>query len=125
MAEKSGAAKLGIKPGYLVATHNAPDDYEALLGGLPAGAALAQLPQAAPDMLHIFSTGLEELRKNLAQHLPALPDSTVVWLSYPKGGGNRELNRSIVMREAENVGWKAVFGVSLSDEWSANRIRRA
>ncbi|MFD6095320.1 DUF3052 family protein [Nocardiopsis flavescens] len=125
MSEKSGSAKLGVKPGFVVVARNAPDDYDALLGDLPAAATVTDEPGAAPDLLHLFSTTLEELRKNLTEHLADVPDTTVVWLSYPKGGGKRELNRTIVMEEAVGVGWKAVYGVSLSDDWSANRIKRA
>ncbi|MFE9244662.1 DUF3052 family protein [Nocardiopsis sp. NPDC006938] len=125
MAEKSGAAKLGVKPGFLVVAHGAPEDYADLLGELPAGAEVTEEPGAAPDLLHLFSETLEELRKNLAEHLPGVPDTTVVWLSYPKGGGKRELNRTVVMEEAVNAGWKAVYGVSLSDGWSANRVKRS
>ncbi|XKK41740.1 DUF3052 family protein [Nocardiopsis sp. ARC36] len=125
MAEKSGAAKLGVKPGFVVVAHNAPDDYEGILGELPAAATVTDTPEAAPDLLHLFSTTVEELRKNLGERLADVPDTTVVWLSYPKGGSKRELNRSIVMDEAVEVGWKAVYGVSLGDDWSANRIKRA
>ncbi|MDE3723231.1 MULTISPECIES: hypothetical protein [Nocardiopsis] len=125
MAEKSGAAKLGIKPGFVVVAHNAPEDYLDILGELPAAATVTDEPEAAPDLLHLFSTTLEELRKNLTERLPDVPDTTVVWLSYPKGGTKRELNRTIVMDEAVEVGWKAVYGVSLDDGWSANRIKRA
>lgn len=125
MAEKSGSAKLGVKPGFLVVAHGAPEDYVDLLGELPAGATVTDEPGAAPDLLHLFSETLEGLRKNLAEHLPDVSDTTAVWLSYPKGGGKRELNRTVVMEEATNAGWKAVYGISLSDGWSANRIKRA
>ena len=125
MPEKSGAAKLGVKPGFVVVAHGAPDDYGDILGDLPAAATVTDEPGAAPDLLHLFSTTLEELRKNLTERLADVPDTTVVWLSYPKGGTKRELNRTAVMDEAVEVGWKAVYGVSLNDEWSANRIKRA
>jgi hypothetical protein len=77
--------KLGIKPGARVALLRAPEGFDATLGELPEGIAVAhRLGGARRDVLVAFFTE----RAQLSARLPALRDALAtdggLWIAWPK-----------------------------------------
>lgn len=97
------AQKLQIKPGLGVRTlGNGPS-----IGDFPAG----------DDVLLVFVESHEQLRERFAALLPG----PVAWLCYRKG--DKSLNRTTVMNDSGDFGWRPVSNVAIDELWSAIRVR--
>ena len=59
------AKKLGIKPGTMLFTVNAPDDYLSLLAPLPQDLVLANQVTADVDLIHLFVKSKKQLASSL------------------------------------------------------------
>ena len=122
---QSFAQKLNLKPGQALALVNPPQDMAALLAGLlPENPLIHSLPEQAEAVL-VFLT-----RQDEAGLLPGiytrLRASGLAWAAYPKGGSKvpTDLNRDILWKLIEPLGWRPVRMVALDETWSAMRFRR-
>jgi len=87
MAGYSGtplAKKLGIKNGSRVFAPGAVKHYGALLGPLPAGAALVPRLSAETDIVHLFATRRRVLADALKSIRSRMRDDAAIWVSWPK-----------------------------------------
>ena len=124
MSEKSVVQKLLLKPGQKMLLLNAPKGYRGSLAQLPEGARLeVKLVQA--DVIQIFVTSMEELKKKLEAVKPILTKKTVLWISYPKGTSKiaTDLDRDIIREYAQGAGLTGVSVFSIDEDWSALRLR--
>ena len=124
MSEKSVVQKLLLKPGQKMLLLNAPEGYRGSLAQLPEGARLeVKLVQA--DVIQIFVTSMEELKKKLEAVKPILTEKTVLWISYPKGTSKiaTDLDRDIIREYAQGAGLTGVSAFSIDEDWSALRLR--
>jgi hypothetical protein len=124
MSEKSVVQKLLLKPGQKMLLLDAPEGYRRSMAQLPEGARLeVKLVQA--DVIQIFVTSMEELKKKLEAVRPILTEKTVLWISYPKGTSKiaTDLDRDIIREYAEGVGLTGVSIFSIDEDWSALRLR--
>jgi hypothetical protein len=124
MSEKSVVQKLLLKPGQKMLLLNAPEGYRGSLAQLPEGARLeVKLVQA--DVIQIFVTSMEELKKKLEAVKPILTEKTVLWISYPKGTSKitTDLDRDIIREYAQGAGLTGVSVFSIDEDWSALRLR--
>jgi len=124
MSEKSVVQKLLLKPGQKMLLLNAPKGYRGSLAQLPEGARLeVKLVQA--DVIQIFVTSMEELKKKLEAVKPILTEKTVLWISYPKGTSKiaTDLDRDIIREYAQGAGLTGVSVFSIDEDWSALRLR--
>jgi len=124
MSEKSVVQKLLLKPGQKMFLLDAPEGYRRSMAQLPEGARLeVKLVQA--DVIQIFVTSMEELKKKLEAVRPILTEKTVLWISYPKGTSKiaTDLDRDIIREYAEGVGLTGVSIFSIDEDWSALRLR--
>lgn len=121
MAEKTTAAKLQIKPGNTMYLTGATVREHALVEPLPEGAAVVAEPHEAETAV-LFAqdrTGLDAL---LADLLGPLAGARAAWIAYPKGN-RTDINRDSIWKRLQEVGWTLNANVSLSDTWSAVRLK--
>src|SRR5262249_32710999 len=119
-SDKPLSKKLGVKAGQKVVAVNAPDDYAAMLGELPKGAALSAKDG---DVVHLFAKDPRELGKFFPKAQRALGESGNLWISYLKGSD--QLNRDRGWEVVTEAGFQGVSLVSVDASWSAMRFRRA
>jgi hypothetical protein len=122
---QSFAQKLNLKPGQALVLINPPQGMAALLAGLlPENPLIHSLPEQAEAVL-VFLT-----RQDEAGLLPGiytrLKAGGLAWAAYPKGGSKvpTDLNRDILWKLIEPLGWRPVRMVALDETWSAMRFRR-
>lgn len=119
------AQKLNLKPGQALALVNPPQGMTELLAGLlPENPLTGSMPEQAGAVL-VFLT-----RQDEAGSLPGiyakLKADGLAWAAYPKGGSKvpTDLNRDILWKLVEPLGWRPVRMVALDDTWSAMRFRQ-
>ena len=122
---QSFAQKLNLQPGQALVLINPPQGMAALLAGLlPENPLIHSLPEQAEAVL-VFLT-----RQDEAGLLPGiytrLKAGGLAWAAYPKGGSKvpTDLNRDILWKLIEPLGWRPVRMVALDETWSAMRFRR-
>jgi hypothetical protein len=114
--------KLLVKPGNSVLLIEPPDQYAALLGGLPEGAQL--ISEGLADVVQIFGATRASLEDALPAAIASVRPGGVFWVSYPKvATGRSDLSREILWEVLEPFGWRAVTQVAVDDTWSALRFR--
>ena len=78
------ARKLGIREGQQVGVVGDPGNFAALLEPLPAGAELADDPQAPCLLLIMFAYSEKQLRERLPGMLSLMPAAGSLWIAWPK-----------------------------------------
>jgi len=76
--------KLGITPGAVVVTIDAPATYQALLAPLPDGVRFVARVSRAADVVHLFATRASELARALETIRQKVRPDAAVWVSWPK-----------------------------------------
>jgi hypothetical protein len=78
-------AKLGIRPGHIVALVGAPDGFRALLGDLPGVEVRDGLPPAAQlDVIVYFTTSRAEFEAELGALRAHMAPACGLWIAWPK-----------------------------------------
>lgn len=119
------AQKLNLKPGQALALVNPPQGMTALLAGLlPENPLLHSVPEQVEAVL-VFLTRQDEVGLLPGIYTP-LKVGGLAWAVYPKGGSKvpTDLNRDILWKLIEPLGWRPVRMVALDETWSAMRFRR-
>ncbi len=78
------AKKLGIKAGFRVWAHGAPENYLELLAPLPEPVHFLRRLSGNLDLAHLFSADRRELAKRLPQLLSKIRRDGMIWISWPK-----------------------------------------
>jgi MYXO-CTERM domain-containing protein len=76
--------KLGIAPAARVLVIEPPDDYRALLAGLPADVHFVNGVGNGPTLVHVFVTRRDDLQARLVALRDGLAPAVPVWVSWPK-----------------------------------------
>jgi hypothetical protein len=124
------AQKLGIKPGTQVVAAGAPDDYEALLGLLPDGAAvLRRTPGklgSGAEIVHLFCPDRAALAAAAPKALAALGPGGALWVSWPKKASAlyRDLTEEGVRELLLPTGWVDVKVCAVDADWSGLKFLR-
>lgn len=123
------AAKLGVTADCRLLAVDAPDDYPALLGSVPAGARVVGAGAPAVDLAHVFATRRETLAGHLTRFRDELPPDVPVWVSWPKKAARvpTDLSEDVVRALALPLGYVDVKVCAVSPVWSALKlvVRRA
>ena len=127
MSEKTVAQKLLIKPGYKVLFLQAPDDYTAWLGEVPADVKILNDFTEAPDLIQLFVDDRKALEAQLTRIRPVLNQSTILWATYHKGTSQvkTDINRDTINTYAKTLGLVGIAIISVNDDWSALRLKIA
>ena len=132
MPEKTVSEKLMMKPGRRVSLVNAPENAAALLGSLPEGMQMLD-PDAQADALAqaeiilLFAHHRIDLETLLPGLRTALAPNGMIWVAYHKGTSpvKTDINRDSIWAYARTIGLDAVAQVSINEDWSAMRLKRA
>jgi hypothetical protein len=116
--------KLGIKEGARVAFLNAPKDFPAELGALPAGAQLLTASRQPLDFILVFVKSQAELTKKLAELRPKLAQSGMLWVAWPKksSGIATDLSFATVQAAGLAAGIVDTKICAINDIWSGLRF---
>jgi CheY-like chemotaxis protein len=115
-ASRSKAQKLGIKEGSTVALFDAPRDYAAVLGEMPAGVELVEDPDAVHPVTLWFVRDPREYRIGLGR-MRAIADRTKLWIVWRKAstGG---LTSNLIREAANEAGLVDYKICAVGAQWS-------
>ena len=111
--------KLKAKPGWAAIAFYAPDDY-------PKWPEMAWGGDGQADFVHLFVESKEQFAERFSQAVESLKDAGLFWISYPKSKGKmkHDINRDSLWSLLLDAGFHPVAQVSLSDDWSAVRVKK-
>jgi hypothetical protein len=118
------AKKLGIKPGTVLRTVNAPADYEALLAPLPQDVTMAQTDTNDLDVVHFFTKTRSELIKLIDRYKSRIKQNGAIWVSWPKkaSGIPTEINEHTVREIALPQGLVDIKVCAVDETWSGLKL---
>jgi len=113
--------KMKVKPQSTAMAFCAPGDYPKSpeLNWISEG-------QGQADFVHLFVESREQFAEGFPQAAETLKDSGLLWVSYPKSKGKvkYDINRDSLWALLLDAGYHPVAQVSLSDDWSAVRVKK-
>ncbi|HYY56667.1 MAG TPA: hypothetical protein VE842_05000 [Pyrinomonadaceae bacterium] len=127
MAGYSGtplARKLGIKEDYRVAILNAPGNFLAELGPLPAAALIVPRLRSSLNLILFFAASQSELRKRSAKLAARLTPDGMLWVAWPKrsSGVPTDLSFEVVQRAGLKRGLVDTKVCAVNEVWSGLRF---
>lgn len=125
MAGYSGTplvAKLGIKPGHRLVLRDAPADFLATLGPLPAQVSVTPAPDddARADLVLVFATEAAALARAFGELKPVLESNGALWAAWPKKAAKvpTDLVEDAVRRIGLDAGLVDVKVCAIDEVWS-------
>ncbi len=90
--------KLGCKPGHVISTWQAPDDYLELLQPLPENVSTRSKLVENSDIIHAFVYKMDELTKVYPDLISSMHTSSSLWISWPKKASkvDTDLSRDVI-----------------------------
>jgi len=78
------------------------------------------------DFIHLFVTSKQEFAERFGSAAEFVAGNGLLWVSYPKSTRKQayDINRDSLWHLVLPLGWHPVAQISLSDEWSAVRLKR-
>jgi hypothetical protein len=116
--------KLGIKPGDSVVLLNAPTGYKKTLGEVPEGVKFASSIGTEHNLIHIFTTSLNELEKELPRLMKKITQNGMIWVSWPKraSGVKTDITEDVVRETALALGMVDVKVCAVDEIWSGLKL---
>jgi len=116
--------KLGIKPGSIVVTIDAPDNYRKLLGQIPSGVNFATRPVGNTTFVHLFVKERRTLAIQLQLLRKKIPDAAVVWVSWPKksSGVATDVTEDVIRAVALPLGFVDIKVCAVDETWSGLKL---
>ena len=117
-------AKLGWKPGAPVVLLNAPDDYDALLGGDVPALGFTDAPYEGCAATHLFTTARDDLAQVLPRLLAVMARDGMIWVSWPKKSAKLEtdVTEDTIRAIALPLGLVDVKVCAVSNIWSGLKL---
>ncbi|HEY8471654.1 MAG TPA: DUF3052 domain-containing protein [Natronosporangium sp.] len=119
-------AKLGIKPGHLVALLGAPDGFDATLGELPASVTVRRdLRGTRPlDVILLFTVWRAELVRGIERARPRMAATAGLWVAWPKRAAKlpTDLTEDVVREVALPTGLVDNKVCAIDQTWSGLRL---
>lgn len=127
MAGYSGtplAAKLGIKPGLVVAVLGAPDGFRELLAPVPEGVTFRTRAQGRLDLIVCFVTARRELERRMGRLATAFEPDGALWIAWPKraSGIATDMTEDVVRDVALPTGLVDNKVCAIDATWSGLRL---
>ena len=118
------AKKLGIKPGFVIATPGAPGDYRRLVTDLPADVVIATTARKNLDLVHLFVVARSDLAKRLPALLRVIKRDGTIWVSWPKRASKVEtdVTEDVVRAVALPLGLVDVKVCAVDEIWSGLKL---
>jgi len=116
--------KLGIKPGLMVVTINAPANYRRLLGQLPDHVNFSNRVTANSMFVHLFTSKRNELQRRLSILRNKLSDNGAVWVSWPKksSGISTDVTEDVTREIALPLGFVDIKVCAVDETWSGLKL---
>jgi hypothetical protein len=116
--------KLGIKPGLMVVTINAPTNYRRLLGPVAEGVTFSDRLKPDTSFVHVFIKKRSELAKKLPGLREKIADTGTVWVSWPKksAGLPTDVTEDVVRVVALPLGFVDVKVCAIDETWSGLKL---
>lgn len=112
--------KLGIKEGFKVYVLNYREEYQGLFQQLPTGVQVTKRkPRAPVQIVHLFVQNYSELDRFYEKAKSSIAIDGMLWISWPKGNKNIDINRDIIRDYGLHHGLVDVKVASINDYWSA------
>jgi hypothetical protein len=126
MTDKTIPEKLLVKPGQKFRIINVPQEISTLFSELPQGASFALKDEPA-DVVLIFLDSMNELKNIMPIDSKQLQPHGIPWLAYPKKTSDikTDLDRDIIWRYLQSIGWTGVAMISINETWSGFRMKKA
>jgi len=111
--------KLKAKPDMIATILYAPPEY-------PIYDEFSDIKGDKADFVHLFVSSQAEFAERFAETSEAVADNGLLWISYPKSDRKNkyDINRDSLWGLVIPLGWHPVAQISLSDKWSAVRLKR-
>jgi CheY-like chemotaxis protein len=112
--------KLGIASGSAVLLIHAPSDFYAAIGDLPDQATLLEATQEMADVIVLFETSIEGLRREFSEATARLANGGRLWIAWPKrvSGVASDLSQIIVRSFGLERGFVDYKIASINQTWS-------
>ena len=116
--------KLGIRPNERVIVLNPPQNYAALLEGLPNGVVLGGRVFAGANFIHLFTTRRAELEKRLRSLREKIAETGTLWVSWPKksSGVATDVTEDTIRAVALPLGFVDVKVCAVDETWSGLKL---
>ncbi len=116
--------KLGIKAGTLFATVHAPDQFDIVLGSLPAEAERRTRLSPGLDVVIAFYTSRAVLAAEWSQLTSAVAPAGTVWVAWPKKASKvaTDVTEDVVRELLLPTGWVDNKVCAIDDTWSGLRF---
>ena len=117
-------AKLGIKPGAVVAFRSAPPEFAAALGELPEAVEVKRRAVAPLDVLVAFFSRRPELERRLGALSRAVFPAGGLWIAWPKraSGVETDITEDVVRELALAIGLVDNKVCAIDETWSGLRL---
>lgn len=115
------ARKLGIKAGYSILLHEAPNHYFQLFADLPEDLKILDTGVTeGVDFIHLFFTEMNELEAKAEKFKSFLKKDGLMWVSWPKGKSKIEtdLKREPIREHLLGIGLVDVKVAAIDEDWS-------
>lgn len=125
MSDKTIPEKLQGKAGRTFKIINQPEETISILSQLPEGASFSR-DHEPEDILLIFVKTMEEVKALFPISENILKPGGIPWLAYPKrtSGIVTDLDRDIIWRYLQTIGWTGVSIISIDETWSGFRMKK-
>jgi hypothetical protein len=116
--------KLGLKPPMRLVTLDAPDEYRAWLGDLPAGVEIVRGLIGPLEAVHLFVTHRAALEDHLRGLRTRLKTDGFVWVSWPKKAAKvqTDVTEDTIREVALPLGWVDIKVCAVSEVWSGLKL---
>ena len=118
------AKKLGLKGGMRVCAIGAPKDYREVVAPWPDGVVLAERPDAATGLVHLFTAQRRVLAREAKRLRELLAPDAVLWVSWPKKAAKvpTDITEDTVREVALPLGWVDVKVCAVDAVWSGLKL---
>src|SRR6266403_1891044 len=116
--------KLGIKPGLMVVTINAPANYRRLLGQIPDSVTFSERLKSGSSFVHLFTRRRSEMQKKMSILRNKLSDNGAVWVSWPKksSGISTDVTEDVIREIALPLGFVDIKVCAVDEIWSGLKL---
>ena len=123
---KSLVDKLGIKSGYRIALIDAPPEFPAGLGKLPADVDIVGENAKELDFILFFADRAQTLEKKLPRAIQRLAQAGMLWIAWPKKSSRvpTDITEDVIRRIALPLGVVDVKVCAITDVWSGLKLVR-
>jgi hypothetical protein len=116
--------KLGIKPGLMVVTINAPANYRRLLGQIPDSVTFSERLKSGSSFVHLFTSRRSEMQKKMSILRDKISDNGAIWVSWPKksSGISTDVTEDVIREIALPLGFVDIKVCAVDDIWSGLKL---